>query len=48
MIPPGGTEQSTSGDTLGCRIYHLTVANSSAAMATVHCPHGMVVSAVCK
>jgi hypothetical protein len=48
MIPVGGTEQSTSGDTLGCRIYHLTVANSSAAMATVHCPHGKVVSAVCQ
>lgn len=34
-----GTLGDTTGDTLGCRAYHLENAAMSAAMATVHCPH---------
>lgn len=34
-----GTLADTSGDTLGCRIYHATVAAASADNAVVHCPH---------
>jgi hypothetical protein len=29
----------SSGDTLACRLYHLTVAASDAGSATTHCPH---------
>ncbi|HEX4354202.1 MAG TPA: hypothetical protein VHZ95_14835 [Polyangiales bacterium] len=47
MIKAGGTASDAAGDTLGCRIYHLTLANSSAANSVTHCPHGAVVSAVC-
>jgi hypothetical protein len=39
-IPATGTANATSGNTVQCRIYHLGVAASSAAQATVHCPHG--------
>lgn len=38
---------ATSGDTLACRLYHLTVASSSAENNTTHCPHVAVVSAPC-
>ncbi len=38
----------TSGDSLACRMYHLTAAAQSAADATTHCPHIMAVSSVCK
>jgi hypothetical protein len=31
----------------GCRVYHLTVASSSAANATAHCPHIVAASPVC-
>jgi hypothetical protein len=48
MITTLGATTDMAGNTLGCRIYHLTVANSSATMATTHCPHGKVVSDVCK
>jgi hypothetical protein len=37
-----GVPNATSGNTVQCRIYHLGVASSSAANATVHCPHGSV------
>lgn len=33
---PAGTAADTSGNTIGCRLYHATAA---AANATVHCPH---------
>ncbi len=39
-IPAGGVPNATAGDSLQCRIYHLGVAASSAANATIHCPHG--------
>jgi hypothetical protein len=39
-IPATGAANDTSGNTVQCRIYHLGVAASSAANATVHCPHG--------
>jgi hypothetical protein len=45
---PGYSTATTSGDTLDCRLYHLTVAASSAANATTHCPHTAVMSSVCK
>ena len=31
----------------GCRMYHLSVAATDAASATMHCPHIVVVSATC-
>ena len=34
---PEGTLDATSGDSLGCRIYHATVAESTD--ANIHCPH---------
>jgi len=37
-----GVPNATAGDTVQCRIYHLGVASSSAANATVHCPHGNI------
>ena len=48
MITTPGSVTDTAGNTLGCRIYHLTLANMSATNATTHCPHGAVTSAVCK
>lgn len=36
---PKGTLNDVSGDTLGCRIYHVTVASQSAMNANTHCPH---------
>lgn len=48
MITTPGSVTDTAGNTLGCRIYHLTVANSSATNAMMHCPHGKVMSDVCK
>lgn len=41
-LPATGVPNATSGNTVQCRIYHLGVASSSAANATVHCPHGSV------
>jgi hypothetical protein len=39
----------TSGDTLACRLYHLTVASSSAANAATHCAHTVAAAnPVCK
>ena len=35
-----GAIGATSGNSVQCRIYHLGVAGSSAAMAHDHCPHG--------
>lgn len=34
---PVGTEQDVEGDTLGCRMYHVTVASGNE--PSVHCPH---------
>jgi hypothetical protein len=34
-----GAAGDTSGDTIGCRTYHAGVAATSAASATIHCPH---------
>jgi len=47
VIPPGNpatytTTAYTSGNTVLCRIYHLTVAAESAAQAAIHCQHGSV------
>jgi hypothetical protein len=39
--------KDTAGDTFNCRAYHLTVAASSAANATLHCPHIKAVSNTC-
>jgi hypothetical protein len=33
------TVNDTTGDTLGCRIYHANASAGSAANATLHCPH---------
>ncbi len=38
-IKNNGNAGATSGDTVQCRIYHLGVAGTDAAMATTHCPH---------
>ncbi|HKP63016.1 MAG TPA: hypothetical protein VJV78_40045 [Polyangiales bacterium] len=48
MITTPGSVTDTSGNTLGCRIYHLTVANMNATNAMMHCLHGKVMSDVCK
>jgi hypothetical protein len=37
----------TSGNSYACRLYHLTVASSSADMAAVHCPHIVTASPTC-
>jgi hypothetical protein len=37
--PATGQTGATGGDTVQCRIYHVTVAGESAANATTHCPH---------
>jgi hypothetical protein len=44
---PFSATVDTAGDTFNCRAYHLTVAVSSAANATTHCPHISLVSATC-
>ena len=36
---PVGQSSDTSGDTLGCRTYHVGVAAQSTQNAAVHCPH---------
>jgi hypothetical protein len=38
---------SISGNTFACRMYHLSVAASSAANATTHCPHIKTASTPC-
>ncbi|GMV41329.1 MAG: hypothetical protein AMXMBFR64_30450 [Myxococcales bacterium] len=44
---PAGTVADTSGNTIGCRTYHATVAGQPG-MAAVHCPHaGPTGGAVC-
>lgn len=42
-----GNPGDTTGNTLYCRLYHLSVAGESSALATQHCPHGLTSSAVC-
>ena len=37
----------SSGDSLACRMYHLTVAATSAADAATHCPHIAATSTTC-
>lgn len=39
---------ATAGDSLACRMYHLTVASTSDANKTTHCPHIAAVSDTCK
>lgn len=39
---------ATGGDSLACRLYHLSVASSSSDNAAMHCPHTMAVSDTCK
>ncbi|MFO0684874.1 MAG: DUF4331 family protein [Sandaracinus sp.] len=36
---PAGTPGATNGNSIACRIYHTSVAASSAAMAMTHCSH---------
>ena len=36
---PAGTNDDTSGNTLGCRVYHLGIAKTDANAAKVHCAH---------
>jgi hypothetical protein len=48
MITTLGAVTDTAGNTLGCRIYHLGVAQMNATNAMTHCLHGKVVSDVCK
>jgi hypothetical protein len=36
---PVGMTSDTSGDTLGCRLYHANLAAGSEANAMTHCPH---------
>ena len=36
---PAGTADDTSGNTLGCRIYHAGVAGGDDELAGIHCPH---------
>ncbi len=36
---PLGTVNDTTGNTLGCRIWHRALAATSAASAVTHCPH---------
>ena len=36
---PAGMAGDTTGNTLGCRVYHLNVASTSSGNATLHCPH---------
>ena len=38
----------SSGNTLACRLYHLTVAATDAGSAATHCPHTVADSPVCK
>jgi hypothetical protein len=38
-IPDDAGVGATSGDSLACRMYHLSVAATSSAMAAIHCPH---------
>ena len=40
--------KETSGDSIACRLYHVTVASKDAANATTHCPHIVAASPVCK
>lgn len=37
-----GKAGDTSGDSIQCRIYHLSVAGIDASSATTHCPHGLI------
>jgi hypothetical protein len=39
---PLGMKGDTSGNTVGCRVYHACVAGSSAMNKTTHCPHADV------
>ena len=39
-IADDGEAGAMSGDSIQCRIYHLGVAGTDAASATMHCPHG--------
>jgi hypothetical protein len=46
---PGSYNTSfTAGNTVECRLYHLSVAATDAASATTHCPHTELLSDTCK
>jgi hypothetical protein len=45
---PAYSTTTTSGNTFACRMYHLTVASSSASNAAIHCPHIGITSAACQ
>ncbi len=45
MVPYNAA--ATSGDSLACRMYHLSVASTGAAMAMTHCAHIAMTSPVC-
>jgi len=50
-IPSAGMKYNTSftsGNTIECRLYHLSVAATDSASAASHCPHTAAVSSVCK
>jgi hypothetical protein len=47
LMGTGGAPGDSAGDTVHCRIYHLSVANGSPALSTEHCPHSKTVSAPC-
>lgn len=40
--------KETAGDSIACRLYHVTVASKDATNAMTHCPHIVAASAVCK
>jgi hypothetical protein len=49
-FPAAGMKYNTSftaGNTVECRLYHLSVAATDAASATTHCPHTKVDSSTC-
>ncbi len=38
-IPADAGAGAQAGDSLACRMYHLSVASTSSALADIHCPH---------
>jgi hypothetical protein len=46
VMPPYSVTYTTKND-FECRMYHLSVAATDAASATMHCPHILAVSAAC-
>lgn len=46
MVPYNA--EAVAGDSLACRMYHLTVASTGAGMAMTHCPHIVADSPTCQ